>query len=184
VKSLPFDEILQLAATTLPTAGVDCLLIGGFAVNYYGYTRNTLDIDFMIASDQMDAVRDIMHDAGYTNVSILENVVFFGKPHASVRVDFLRVDSETMRTLAAHAVTASINGHTLRIPSLNDLLAMKLFALAQAFERRVDKDLPDIAYLCVLNNVNLERDIHPLCRRYGSEALYRQVVEKTEALRT
>lgn len=184
MKPLPFDEILKLAATTLPTAGVRLLLIGGFAVNYYGYTRNTLDIDFMIASDQMDTVRDIMRDAGYTNVSILENVVFFGKPHASWRVDFLRVDAETMRTLDVHAVVASIHGHTLRIPALNDLLAMKLFALAQAFERRVDKDLPDVAYLCVLNNLDLERDIHPLCRRYGSEDLYRHVVEKTGTLRT
>lgn len=183
MKTLPFDEILALAATTLPAAGVRCLLIGGFAVNHYGYTRNTLDIDFMIASEQADTIRSMMCTAGYTNVSLLDNVVFFGKPGFPLRVDFLRVDAETMRKLDDHAVSVSINGYTLRIPELHDLLAMKLFALAQAFERRVDKDLPDVAYLCVLNNLDLERDIHPLCLRYGSEALYRQVVEKVEALR-
>jgi len=32
-----FDAILSVAARELPRAGVDCLLIGGFAVNYYGY---------------------------------------------------------------------------------------------------------------------------------------------------
>ena len=39
-----FNEILELAATTIPAAGIKCLLIGGFAVNHYGYTRNTLDM--------------------------------------------------------------------------------------------------------------------------------------------
>ena len=181
--NLGFDEILELASATLPAAGVNCLLIGGFAVNHYGYTRNTLDIDFMIASDQVDRIRTIMRAAGFTNVSVLDNVVFFGKPGSTLRVDFLRVDTETLQKLDAQAVTATLNGHTLRLPALRDLLAMKLFALAQAPEQRIDKDLPDVAYLCVLNNLDLERDIHPLCQRYGSETLYRQVKDKVEALR-
>jgi hypothetical protein len=181
---LGFDAILELAAITLPAAGVNCLLIGGFAVNHYGYTRNTLDIDFMIAADQVDRIRAIMQATGFTNVSVLDNVVFFGKPGSTLRVDFLRVEPETLRKLDAHAVTATLNGHTLRLPALRDLLAMKLFALAQAPEQRIDKDLPDVAYLSVLNNLDLEADIHPLCQRYGSEALYQQVKEKVGSLRT
>jgi len=105
MKMLILDEVLSLAATTLPAAGVSCLLIGGFAVNHYGYTRNTLDIDFMIA-------------------------------------------------------------------------------LAQAPERRTDKDLPDIAYLCVLNNVDVEREIQPLCQRYATDALYQQIQAKIKGLQT
>jgi hypothetical protein len=39
----------RLASTDLPAAGVQCLLIGGFAVNHYGYTRNALDsLDFKV----------------------------------------------------------------------------------------------------------------------------------------
>lgn len=38
-------RILTLAARDIPAAGADCLLVGGFAVNYYGYTRNTLDVE-------------------------------------------------------------------------------------------------------------------------------------------
>lgn len=56
------DEILAIASTRLPEAGVECLLIGGFAVNHYGYTRNTLDVDFMIVADRIDAVRKIMQN--------------------------------------------------------------------------------------------------------------------------
>ena len=39
------DRILEIASRQLAAAGVDCLLIGGFAVNHYGYTRNTLDVE-------------------------------------------------------------------------------------------------------------------------------------------
>ena len=182
MKTPILDEVLGLAATTLPAAGVKCLLIGGFAVNHYGYTRNTLDIDFMIASDQADSIRPIMQAAGFTNVSILDNVIFFGKPGSPLRVDFLRVDAETMQCLEARAITATLHGHPLRLPALADLLAMKIFAIAQAAERRIDKDLPDIAYLCVLNNVDIEREIRPLCQRYASDALYRQIQEKIKGL--
>ena len=138
----------------------------------------------MIAADQLDPIRAIMCAAGFTSVSILDNVVFFGKPGSALRVDFLRVDSETIRKLDTHAVTATLNGHTLRLPALKDLLAMKLFALAQAPALRTDKDLPDVAYLCVLNNLDLERDIHPLCQRYASEPIFLQVKEKVEAIST
>jgi hypothetical protein len=34
-----------------------------------------------------------------------------------------------------------------------------------------------------LNNLDMEREIHPLCQRYASEAIYRQVKAKVEAIR-
>jgi hypothetical protein len=63
----------------LNRASVEYLLVGGFAVNYYGYHRFTEDIDFWIAvSDQnftrlLTAVRD-----------------FFGEDIAGLDEDFLK----------------------------------------------------------------------------------------------
>ena len=56
------ETILDVASRQLSAASVDCVLIGGFAVNYHGYTRNTLDVDFMIETydlirGQMEALR-------------------------------------------------------------------------------------------------------------------------------
>jgi len=178
------DEILGLASSDLPAAGVTCLLIGGFAVNYYGYTRNTLDVDFMIISDRVDDVRRILSGAGFSNVSISETVAFFSRPGQPWRVDFLRVDEATMRKLDDGAERVVLHGHTLRVPSLRDLLAMKIFALFQSPIRRVDKDLPDIAWLAVLNDLDAERDLLPLCRRFGSEELYRKIADRMRELAT
>ncbi len=41
----------------LNRAGVDYLLVGGFAVNYYGYHRFTEDIDFWIAAQDANYER-------------------------------------------------------------------------------------------------------------------------------
>jgi len=169
------DRILNIASHVLPDAGVNCMLIGGFAVNYYGYTRNTLDVDFMIIGDQLDLVKSIMLNAGFTNMTIGENASFFSAPDSNFRVDFLQVDMETMNKLQSNAVTASIHGYKINVPSLKDLLAMKIFSLSQQESRRLAKDLPDIAYLTVLNQLDLESDLRPLCNKYGTQNIYKQI---------
>ena len=176
------QSVFDLAAGDLASSGIACLLIGGFAVNHYGYTRNTLDIDWMIASDNKDDVRRIMAQAGFTNVAVHENVTFFNRPGSPLRVDFLHVDGQTLAQLLARASSVVLYGRIVRAPSLRDLLAMKFFALAQAPERRMDKDLPDIAYLSILNNLDPERDLHPLAQRYATEALFQKVCEKIRGL--
>ena len=177
-------NVFALVAASLQSAGVEGLLIGGFAVNHYGYSRNTLDIDFMISADRLAPLRQAMIRAGFTNVSIQDHVAFFARPGLPLRVDFLLVDAATMRSLSANTQTITLQGQVLRVPALLDLLAMKLFALAQAPARRMDKDLPDIAWLCVLNRLDLERDIHPLCQRFATEEIWRLVTEKVASLQS
>jgi len=177
------ETILDIAANHLPAAGVECLLIGGFAVNFYGYTRNTLDVDFLIVSEQIELVKQRLMQAGFTNVSIGENVAFFSRPGSSLRVDFLRTDDGTMRTLLANAGRATLHGYAVKIPSLKDLIAMKIFALSQNPAQRLGKDLPDIAYLSVLNNLDLETDLRPLCARFGTTESYELIRTQIETLR-
>ena len=178
------DRILEIASQQLPAAGVDCLLIGGFAVNHYGYTRNTLDVDFMIVSERLGDVRRIMRKAGFTHIDVHENVAFFAVPDEGPRVDFLRVDESTMRKLLASAAKVTVRGYALQLPSLADLIAMKIFAFSQDTARRMGKDLPDIAYLSVINNLDLELDLRPLCDRFGTPETYRLIRNQIEGLRT
>lgn len=176
------DQIFDIASRQIAGAGIDCLLIGGFAVNHYGYARNTLDVDFMILTHDLDRVRRIMKDSGFTNIDIQNNVAFFSIPNEGPRVDFLRVDSSTMEKLLSSAVAIVVRNHTLLVPSLQHLIAMKIFALAQNTARRMGKDLPDIAYLCVINNLSLDEDIKPLCDEFGTPAVYRMIREQIKGL--
>ncbi len=174
--------IFDMAARRLPAAGIECLLIGGFAVNYHGYTRNTLDVDFMIVARQIALVRRAMTKAGFTNVIAQNNAVLFSAPGSSLRVDFLCVDDATLRRLLAGAIRATVYGHPVKLPALKDLLAMKVFSLAHDPIRRMAKDLPDIAALSVLHHLDPETDIHPLCTRFGNETTYRLIRRQMNVL--
>ena len=71
----------------------------------------------------------------------------------------------------------------MKVPALRDLLAMKVFALTQSTVRRMGKDLPDIAFLTVLNDLDLQADICPLCERFGSTEIYELIHKQVEGLR-
>lgn len=170
------DNVIEIVARQLPDAGVACLLIGGHAVNYYGYTRATQDLDFMIAAAAADTVIALMQTAGYTNISRHETVVFLNRPGSPLRIDFLKVDPQTIDELMANAVDADFGeGRTLHIPCLRDLLAMKLFALASGSAKRHEKDLPDVVHLVLEQHLSVEEDLKPLCRQYGTDALYDEI---------
>ncbi len=136
----------------------------------------------MILSDQMNVIHPIMTEAGFTNISVLDNVVFFSSGASEPRVDFLKVNAETMRKLLANAIEVNIRGCMLKVPAILDLLAMKIFALTQNTDRRMGKDLPDIAFLTVMNDLDLQSDIHPLCERFGTGAIYELIHKQVTGL--
>lgn len=170
-------DVLRDALDGLGRAEVDSLIIGGVAMNYYGYNRATSDIDFMMVSDELSRVRRAMVDAGFINVDVRDNVVFFNKPNNSVRVDFLQIDQTTMNTLLSRSSEVDFEGRKMKIPDPKDLIAMKLFALHENWERRAGKDVPDILYLIRTFGFDVERDIKPLAMRFASNDVYSRICE-------
>ena len=77
-----------------------------------------------------------------------------------------------------NAHTGQMFGVTIEIPALLDLVAMKFFALGQASHVREDKDVPDIAWLSILNKLDPPQDLLPLAKRFSNETVYEKVVKK------
>lgn len=177
-------DILTRVSDVVRDAGARTLLIGGIAVNHYGYARNTADVDFMVALAEQDAVDRLMRDAGFTNIERLENVVFYRRPGRKIRVDVLKVDQSTFEELWRNAVAIQGENYAFRLPCLRDLLSMKLFALKQGWERRVHKDLPDVAHLTVINQLDLENDLKPLCLRFADESIYTKILAEIRLLKS
>lgn len=179
-----FEQILELIAGKLADSGIACVMVGGHAVNYYGVVRATQDIDFMIAGNDITPVRDIMRKSGYTNIAEHDTVVFFNKPGSPLRVDFLKVDKNTMNKLLENAVVAQYGGaHSLLVPQIRDLLAMKLFALASGPLRRKDKDFSDVVQLVIENRLDTLKELKPVCDQYGNSSLYEALCKRIEELR-
>jgi len=177
------NKVFAVVSQRLPESGIPFLMIGGHAVNHYGYTRATMDVDFMIAAKDIDSVREVMRSSGFTNVSDGETVIFFSRPGSSLRVDFLPVDTETMKQLLAGAVDVSYGGTQLKVPGLNDLLAMKLFTLKGGNPRRKERDASDVVQLMILNDLELEKDLKPLCDRFATKELFKELANRIQELR-
>lgn len=144
--SLPqdFKEFLQL----LNAKGVEYLLIGGYAVGYYGYVRATADIDVWLAVSLENAERAVeaLHDFGF-NVPELsaelfrksDSIVRMGVP--PFRIEMLTgISGVTFAEWYGERVIDTIDGIEVTIISLRHLRANKLASGRS-------KDLVDLEHL-------------------------------------
>jgi len=174
-------ETFNLALDAIKKSNVHCLMIGGLAMNQYGFVRATSDVDFMMVGDDLPVMRTCMMETGFQNIVVRDNVVFFRRPGINVRVDFLQIDRDTMNKLWVRSQEARVGDHIVHIPAPFDMIAMKLFALKQDWPRRMVKDVPDILFLIKTRNMNLDRDIKPLAQEFADDAIYGRIYEAWRA---
>ncbi len=89
-----FREFLKLLAAH----NVRFLLIGGYAVNAFGYVRNTVDMDVWIASDpqNQESVILALHDFGFPNATI----ALLAEPDAMLRMGVPPLRLEVLKSIA------------------------------------------------------------------------------------
>ena len=114
-------------------AGVEYLLVGGYAVNHYGYHRTTEDIDFWIAvSDQnfdrlLAAVREFFgEDLAGLDKSFLQNndALFFGGVPNKIEV-FKQVSGLEFSQAYPRRVETTIDDMPVKMICLTDLKTNK-----------------------------------------------------------
>jgi hypothetical protein len=182
MKQLEISDIFRIVFEEANQAGIECLLVGGFAVNYYGYSRTTFDIDILMAHSAEDIVVNFMRKNGFTNISRQENVIFSGHPKSPFRVDFLQTDQITIDEMTIHSQIVDYLGEMVRIPALTDLIAMKLFAAAHGSVGRREKDLADVVYLSLINSLDPEKDLLPPCLKYADDEMYKVILMRIQEL--
>jgi len=113
----------------LNRAGVEYLLVGGFAVNHYGYHRSTEDIDFWIAvSDEnfdrlLAAIRYFFDgDLEGLDRKFLQNneSLFLGGVPNKIKV-FKHASSLDFSQAYPRRVETTIDGEPVKMICLNDL---------------------------------------------------------------
>ena len=132
----------------LNKAGVDYILVGGWAVNMYGYIRATVDLDIWILADADNAKKVYSAVAEFgAPVSEMKPEEFaeygmiFQIGVAPCRVDIIsKISGVSYADAITRAVPKTIDGIPVRIISLEDLIANK-----KASGRA--KDLADVEVL-------------------------------------
>ena len=171
-------NIFHLFADTLGKAQISFVLIGGFAVNYYQFTRVTGDVDFMMTEGDFDKALPLLEKSG---CQLLVRTQLFATLKSIIPpylpTDILFVDQETMRGILEEAGEADLVGQKLRVPSLKHLFALKLHALKNNLKHRESRDLRDIIELVKHHQIDVKSDsFRDLCRKYGNEMIYEKII--------
>lgn len=117
----------------LNKAGVDYILVGGWAVNMYGYIRATVDLDIWILADAENArkVYAALVEFGAPVAEMkpydfAEYGMIFQIGVAPCRVDIIsKISGVSYADAVNRAVPKTIDGVPVRIISLDDLIANK-----------------------------------------------------------
>lgn len=176
---MEYHSAFHLISDIAKKKGISCVLIGGFAVNYYKFSRQTADVDFLITEEDFNKIQSYLEAAGYKKEFSQKVFVRFKSNKSGLMdIDFMFVDKDTLDKIMMDAKEIVIAKHKLLVPSLMNMIALKLHSLKYNFKIRQPKDLPDIASLIKLNRVDAKtEEFHQLCLKYATEDIYQKILE-------
>jgi predicted nucleotidyltransferase len=139
-----FKEFLKL----LNSKKVEYLIVGGYAVGFYGYPRATADMDVWIAIEEENAIKitGVLKEFGFNFPDVVpeifqkrDNVIRMGNP--PIRIEILTsISGLDFSKAYSERIVENIDGIPVNFISLGNLLINK-----KASGRH--KDLDDIEHL-------------------------------------
>ena len=153
------------------------LVIGGLAVNFHGYSRDTADLDLLIQHDAREPWLSLFAELAYS-VDRDEGAFMQLSPptQGAWPVDLMMVREPTFRPIFDHGKEVEMYGARLLIPTLEHLLALKLHALKHTHAGRFLKDFLDVENLVKVNKVDLRlENVRQMFLKYGNLELYEKV---------
>lgn len=153
------------------------LVIGGHAVNLYGFARETADLDFLVCSDHREAWVKLFADLGYRPFSDAPNFVQLVSDNETAwPVDLMFVKPATFKPMFDSGRAVEFYGTKPRIPTLEHLIALKLHALKNTRPHRFLKDFLDVENLIRINQLDIQSEnIRQLFKKYGTLDLYEKI---------
>ena len=176
---MKYPTVFHLISAISKEAGISCILIGGFAVNYYKYTRQTADVDFLITKEDFKKISGSLGKAGYKQdytqevfTRLKSNKLYL------MDIDFVFVDKETITEIMKNGKESTIAEQKFIVPSLHNLIALKLHSIKYNPKIRESRDLPDIINLIRINKINFNgKDFRELCLKYGTNEIYNKILD-------
>lgn len=127
-----FKEFLQL----LNLHKVEYMLVGGFAVAYYGFPRATFDMDFLISfkNDNIEKIKKVLEEFGFGFPEIYRKefweygkIIRMGLP--PIRIELItKASGIEFEECFINHIEDELDGVKVNIISLNDLKKNKLAA--------------------------------------------------------
>jgi hypothetical protein len=141
-----FAHVLTLLSSTFEKEGVDCALIGGFALAALGVPRATTDLDFMVAGDRDDDVSRLMLSLGYRELHRSVDAANYSANDPLGRVDYLFAQRRYAQAMLQRATVRSIAQVRVKVLDAEDIIGLKVQSSSND-PKRHHIDLGDIERL-------------------------------------
>ena len=144
-----FEKTLTVLIKEFEKQGINYALIGGFAMGILGVPRNTIDIDFLVSSKEINKIEHLMLSLGYKKVFSSENTSQYISPFEEFgEVDFLHAFRPISLKMLKEANKNKLfnNKIELRVLKPEDIIGLKIQAVANN-PSRLHKDFSDIEEL-------------------------------------
>lgn len=112
---------------------VDFVLVGGHAVAFHGFTRATMDIDFLVrpSPENSDCIMAALEDFGFGNAGIPPeafctegHLITMGAPPNEIDL-VTSLSGASVDDIFANAVAGHLRGLEIKVISLPDLISVK-----------------------------------------------------------
>ena len=152
---MQFDAVLRTFSQFFERERIRYAVIGGLALQAWGHSRFTRDIDFVVERKARDRVVSFSQSLGYETLHVSEGYSnHLHREPARGRVDFMYVDDVTAEKVFADSTIKRIVGDlSAPVPRPEHLLAMKAISMKNS-PHRVLVDSPDVDFLLRLPGVN------------------------------
>jgi predicted nucleotidyltransferase len=157
--------------------GLEFIVIGGLAVIFHGFSRDTADLDLLVRRGARAAWLELLMARGYTMFRDAHVFVQMSPPQEGAwPIDLMLVNDSTFDPMLQAAREVEMYGAKLKIPALEHLLALKLHALKHGHIERYSKDLMDVEGMVRANSIDMTSEkIRQIFLRYGTMKLYEQI---------
>ncbi|MBU4184853.1 MAG: hypothetical protein KKI12_12235 [Proteobacteria bacterium] len=139
------EDIIQIFLDALSAASVDYCVIGGLAVNAYTEPVVSLDLDIVVAADDIEATCKAVET--HFRIERFEHRVNLSSSKSDLRIQ-LQTDPRYQDFIAG-ARNQSVLGYEMKVASIEDVLRGKVWACSDEERRKSkrQKDLADILRL-------------------------------------
>lgn len=153
------------------------LVIGGHAVNVYGYSRETADVDLLIPTKDRRAWEELLATMRYSLYHDGGPFLQFSSPEEHAwPIDLMIVKDETFEKMYCERQSLSYEGNSIPIPEIKHLIALKVHALNHSHIGRFLKDFQDVTGLIQCGKLNVEsEEVRSIFQKHGTKDLYEKI---------
>lgn len=169
--------ILELLSRKAAAKKIDFLVIGGHAVAALGISRQTGDVDLLVCEGEREIWKSLLEDLGYKCFHDHPVFLQFTPPELGAwPVDLMCVNRQTFEQFLEESEFRDFDGTKCKVPSVTNLLALKLHSLKSADSERELKDVADILQITKQAGIDVgAEEFKNLCIRFASETIYGKI---------